>query len=127
MQSLEDGTRDWPGAVIVVGDGTPSGNLFRPAAFVFDVPGGMAWVEPSYADPAGASSTALHVRKGTRVEWNAFEGSGWRVGVLPYEPAEDQDLVGDSLDWFADWLKTEGRTWAEERERVRTLIADALT
>lgn len=124
MQSLEDGTRDWPGAVIVITDA--GGSLFRPAAFVFDVPGGLAWVEPSYADPAGASSSALHVRRGDRDAWNAFRGDDWRLGVLPYEPAEDQDLVGDALEWFGDWLRAEGRTWAEERERVRALIADEI-
>ncbi len=41
--------------------------------------------------------------------------------MIPYDRKET-DYVGDSLDWFADWLKSEGRTWAEERERVRERI-----
>lgn len=124
MQSLEDGTRDWRGAVIVI---TQEGRtLFAPAAFVFDVPGGLAWVEPSYADPYGSASPAFHRRAGTFTAWNAIEAPGLKVGVLPYEPGEDQDLVGDALEWFAGWLKAEARTWAMERERVRGMLGDAL-
>ena len=125
MQSLEDGTRDWPGALIAIEeDGQIS---FRPAAFVFDVPGGLAWVEPSYADPMGAASPAFHVWRGTRREWNLFARPGNRqMQVLAYDPDDNRDLVGDALDWFADWLKAEGRSWAQERERVRALVADEL-
>lgn len=124
MQSLEDGTRQWPGAVIVITDA--SGTAFRPAAFVFDVPGGLAWVEPSYADPAGAASPAFHRRAGSFTAWNAIESTGAKLGVLPYAPGEDADLVGDGLEWFAAWLTAEGRTWAEERERVRAMLGEAL-
>ena len=43
------------------------------------------------------------------------------LAVVPYDRAEF-DLVGDALDWFANWLKSEGRTWQEERERVRERV-----
>ena len=125
MQSLEDGTREWPGATIAITEGDDT--MFRPAAFVFDVPGGVAWVEPAYADPAGAASPAFHVWLGSRADWNQFTRPDDRLlQVLPYDPAEDRDLVGDALDWFAGWLKAEGRSWAQERERVRALVADEL-
>lgn len=129
MQSLEDGTRDWCGAVICVDDGGSTPIMFRPAAFVFDVPGGLAWVEPSYADPAGAQSPAFHVLAGgARSEWNLFAmPSGRTVQVLAYDPQDNRDLVGVALDWFAAWLKDQGRTWADERERVRQLVADELS
>lgn len=123
MQSVEDLTRDWPGAVIVIDH---AGRMFRPAAFVFNVPGGFAWVEPAYADPYGASSPAFHKRKGRRTAPGRFVGDGWTIEVLPYEPADDRDLVGDALDWFSRWLSSEGRTMAQERERVRELVADEL-
>jgi len=111
------------GAVIIItmqGDDSP---VIRPAAFVFKSAGGVAWVEPSYADPAGAASPALHTRTG---EWdgNILAGKDWRLEVLPYEAA-DVDLVGDSLEWFYGHLKAEGLTWSEERARVQALIADA--
>ncbi len=124
MQSLEAGTRDWPGAVIAIT--SPGGaTMFRPAAFVFDAPGGLAWVEPSYADPWGAATPALHVFQATREAWNAFVlADGRRLGVLPY--ADDADLVGDGLEWFRDWLRAEGRTWQQERARVLALIEGAL-
>jgi hypothetical protein len=86
---------------------------------VFDTPDGFAWVEPSYADPAGASSPGFHRRTAADLE------SG-EVQVLLYR-AGDRDLVGDALDWFARWLEAEGRTWAEERERVRALVGNELT
>ncbi len=125
MQSLEDGTRDWKGAVIAIGERGEF--MFRPAAFVFDVPGGVAWIEPAYADPAGAGSTAFHVWLGARSEWNQFTRQDDRLlQVLPYDPAEDRDLVGEALEWFAGWLKAEGRSWAQERERVRALVVEEL-
>lgn len=124
MQTLEDGTREWPGAIIAISGA--GGLSFRPAAFAFDTPDGMAWVEPAYADPAGAGSQAFHRRQGERQAWNRWAGEGWAIEVLPYTPGLDEDLVGDALAWFADWLKAERRTMADERERVRQLLAGEL-
>lgn len=124
MQSVEDLTRDWPGAVIAINDS--GGQLFRPAAFVFDVPGGFAWVEPAYADPYGASSPAFHRRQGQRTAPGRYVGDGWTIEVLPYDPAADQGGAGGALDWFAGWLRAESRTLAQERVRVRALVADEL-
>ena len=45
--------------------GAHANGFRRPAAFVYDVPGGFAWVEPAYLDPYGASSHALHIIHGT--------------------------------------------------------------
>ena len=124
MRTLEEGTREWPGAIIAITDA--AGLHFRPAAFAFDAPGGFAWVEPAYADPAGSGSQAFHRRQGERRAWNRWAGEGWTIEVLPYTPGLDEDLVGDALAWFADWLKAERRTMAAERERVLVLLADSL-
>lgn len=121
MRTLEDLTASWRGALILITDA--SGSAWRPAAFVFDTEGGFAWVEPSYADPAGAGSPALHVRDWPRIGERTFEQGGMRIEILPYTPGLDTDLVGDALEWFADWLQAEGRTWAAERERVRAMLA----
>ncbi|MBP6225334.1 MAG: hypothetical protein KA439_09745 [Rhizobacter sp.] len=95
-----------------------------PAAFVFETPTGIAWVEPSYADPYGSSSPAYHARDGVPagITEAGFVMPGENaLAVVPYDRAEF-DLVGDALDWFANWLKSEGRTWQEERERVRERV-----
>jgi hypothetical protein len=123
VQSLEDLTRDWQGAEIVIDDGSP---MFRPAAFVFEVPGGVARVEPSYADAAGASSPSFHRRQGRRTTFGRFVGDGWTIEVLPIDPADDRGHVGGALASFAAWLRAAGRNWTEERKRVRELLADEL-
>jgi hypothetical protein len=125
VRSLEDLTGDWLGAVVIYRQ-AGANDLVFPAAFLFDAPDGVAWVEPSYADPIGAASPAFHRRQGQRTAPGRFVGNGWTIDLLPYDPAEDRDLIGDALDWFAGWLKAEGRTWAQERERVRALVADEL-
>lgn len=107
MQSRDPAT--WEGAVVFLDEGGS-----RPAAFVWiDEAGAVTWVEPSYADPWGAASPALH-RRATGVE------------ALPYDPATDRALVGGALDWFADWLKSNGLTWAEERDRLGVVVASNL-
>jgi hypothetical protein len=111
------------GAVVALRDS--GGRLsFRPAAFVFLTATGFGWVEPSYADPAGTPSPALHYRDGTIEPLNAgfaCQADGERVEVLPYEP-DDTDLVGDALDWFAGYVRASGRTWDEERARVLAVV-----
>lgn len=124
MQSVEEGTSEWRGAVMAITD--ENGTMFRPAAFVFDVPGGLAWIEPSYADPYGAARPPFHRRAGAFTAWNLIATSGGgRIEALPY--MEDADLVGGALDWFAGWLQAEGRTWAQERKRVRAMLGDQLS
>lgn len=102
--------------------------LIRPAAFVFETPSGLLWVEPAYADPNGSPGFAMHEREGKVVrvgsEFRIERSDGEVITVTPYYPeAGDGDLVGGALEWFAQWLKREDRTWAEERERVRQLIS----
>lgn len=101
----------------------------RPAAFVFETPTGLAWVEPSYADPAGAASNALHIRHGAVVlkgrSLQITTTSGEVLLFAPYEE-DDTDLVGDSLEWFAGYIEQSGRTWAEERAKVRDIISPSL-
>lgn len=46
--------------------------------------------------------------------------------MLPYTPGLDEDLVGDALAWFAQWLQAERRTMADERLRVLQLLGDEL-
>lgn len=125
MQNLEAFVSPWPGAVVVITNDDDKSIDFRPAAFVFETPTGISWVEPSYADPYGASSRSYHAfagkASGITEAGFVFIADGRSMAVIPYDRAEF-DRVGDALDWFADWLKAEGRTWAEERERVRERV-----
>lgn len=125
MQNLEQTAAQWAdGALVFVQSGIDE-VVVRPAAFVFATPTGALWIEPSYADPAGAAGLALHEREGlVTPSGRGFEirtAAGDLVTLLPYE-ADDRGLVGDALEWFARWLQGEGRSWADERERVRGLL-----
>ncbi len=104
--------------------------MIRPAAFVFATPSGLAWVEPSYADPYGASSPAFHQRAGT-LERNKdgfiLKMAGddeIEIGVYPFndeDPAMGDDL--GPLRWFAEHLKENHLQWQAERELVRSMLA----
>lgn len=113
------------GAVAVVtADGETT---VRPVAFVFKLAGGIvAWVEPSYADPVGAGSPALHFADDEGADPSGAgircRGPGWTADLLPYDAADHRDLIGDALEWFADWLKVERRSWADERARVAAMV-----
>lgn len=125
MQNLEDTAATWADGALVFVQAGDDEAIVRPAAFVFATPTGALWIEPSYADPNGAAGLALHEREGlVTVSGRGFElrtQGGELVTLLPYE-ADDSDLVGDALEWFGRWLQGQGRTWADERERVRQLL-----
>jgi len=125
VNSIEPKLLAWRGAVVLVDAGRPDA-VVRPAAFVYGIPGGAAWLEPSYADPVGAASPAWHERLGTIVETEAgfrvVTPEGTVVAFVPYDREDNGDLVGDSLEWFARWLESEGRSWASERLRMRASI-----
>jgi len=114
----------WTDGAVVVIQRDIDGIETRPAALAFATHDGIAWVEPSYADPWGASSTAFHARAGA-VE---IVGSGVRcigeretITLLRYDPDEDRDLVGDALAMWAGYLAMSGLTFDEERARIRAL------
>jgi hypothetical protein len=126
VKTLEEVASTWArGALVFIRQAGTEDDMIRPAAFVYSTPDGLAWVEPSYADPWGASSNALHFAAGVPMP---VPGDGFRVItaagdsfiVVPY--GDDADLIGDSLEWFARHLAETGTDWATERERVRELI-----
>lgn len=106
--------------------------MLRPAAFVFTTKQGrVAWVEPSYADPNGAASPALHFAGGARADPTGrgieADNDSWTVTLLPFDP-EDRGEKGARLavEWYEGWLREQGRTWAEERVRVLQMIEGEL-
>lgn len=122
VDRIAAGMRD--GALVFIMSGEDQ--LIRPAAFVFPGDRGVAWVEPSYADPNGSASSALHRRDGVV----GVDGVGLRVSagdevivILPYTKGQDADMDGGALEWFAGHLRDTGTDWDQERERIRTLIS----
>lgn len=104
--------------------------MFRPAAHVFGTPSGFAWVEPSYADPYGAASHAFHKREGMLVPSGpAFTMActdGLDIVLMQLDPRSHAEHASP-LTWFARWIEAEGRTWEEERERVREKVRAELS
>lgn len=120
MPTLEEDVQTWSGgATVTTIRRNPAQITVRPAAFVWALPDGIEWVEPSYADPWGAASPSHHVRRGTRDGYvTEFEGA--TIEALPAEPGESE-----ALDWYAKWLTEMGRTWEQERARLRALLDQA--
>lgn len=115
-------TRGWGmGAIVAV----KMGDLIhiRPAAFVFDLPDGWGWLEPSYADLHGPVSPSLHVRAG---ELEVFgDGLTWEspaqtIQVLPFDPEDDQGDAGYAL---IDWRKTIKSYQAERARMLEQVLA----
>ncbi len=132
MHNLEKVVSKWEkGALVLIfsnaNDATPS---VRPAAFIYAIRGGFVWVEPSYADPYGASSPGLHIRSGEIQEKNnGFKlcVAGSEIEVYPFDerdPATKNDA--EPLRWFANYLRENGLQWQAERERARKLIARSI-
>ena len=101
--------------------------MIRPAAFVYAIPGGFAWVEPSYADPCGATSPRALIRCGDLAATGdgfTMAKTGVRISVCLFDPL-DQGTEDERapLLWFADDLKDNGLQWHDECERLRKLIA----
>lgn len=124
MQSLEQLAATWQrGAVVLLKAGDGPINI-RPAAFVFETPTGLAWVEPSYSDPMASPAPALHYRDGEAQILPGLvvlQAGDERVEVRAYEDDDAAD-VGDALEWFAGDLAARGESWQDEREFVRALI-----
>ena len=128
MQDHEAIASSWDtGALVFIYSPGSSKAFIRPAAFIYPGEGVLTWVEPSYADPSGSPGNALHTREGELVPApgggiEVIEASRERLVVLPY--GDDADLVGQALEWFADYLKGSGRTFEKERAEVRALITE---
>ena len=131
MQNLEAAFETWQrGALVYLVDPDGSVWMIRPAAFVFATPDGFSWVEPSYADPYGASSSAWHERAGAVTQNGSgfiFTSPGSEVSVYPFDP-DDPGTEDDAgpLEWFSAHIKENGLQWQGERERVRKLITPSI-
>ena len=119
MISVDAVAAAWRGAVVVLDAGTDR-QMVRAAAHVYEIAGGVAWLEPSYADPFGSPVPAWHERRGTVAAvgdaLRVTTADGQTVDLVPYDAGQHADMVDGALKWFAGWLKSQGLTWADERD-----------
>lgn len=113
---------DWTGAVAIITRGAEM--TARPVAHVFLSDGALTWVEPSYAAPAGPATSAVHAATDAVITQTGIKcrRGEMAVDIVPYDPEDHRDLIGDALDWYGDWLKTERRPWKVERDRVQAAM-----
>jgi hypothetical protein len=101
----------------------------RPALFVLELEGRAAWIEPSYLDPMGAASPALHVAgvpvdtTPERASTTFFkaDGDGWAV-VLYEVGDDDPEEIRAALAVALGELEARGSDWATERARLAAEI-----
>lgn len=108
------------GAVVVVNRG--GDYLLAPAAFVYATEGGLAWLEPSYCDPWGVTSPALHRRAGDiamRAGGVRWQGDDETVDIYPFDPEDDGDGVGQALGFWLGNMAARGVSFDDEREARR--------
>ncbi|MBL8324366.1 MAG: hypothetical protein JNJ89_05345 [Rubrivivax sp.] len=118
-KSLAQASEQWRGGAVAKVTTRGAEHLFRPAAFVFADKEGVQWVEPSYADPHGASSPALHRCEGPWLAWNRVQGADWTVELVPCDPREPSHAgARAALDWHTRWLAQQSRSWQAERKAV---------
>ncbi|OYT99320.1 MAG: hypothetical protein CFE40_05510 [Burkholderiales bacterium PBB1] len=117
---------DWTGATVRIR--RPERETVHAAAHVYATERGVSWVDTSYAEllldePFYETHDGLFERAG---EGFLFRDRYGGIIALNEHSAVDEKKVGDALNWFADWLKAEGRTWREERERLHRLALEAI-
>lgn len=131
---IEPEARGWRGIFVTVRypDRPDDPPMERFAVFAFDLPRGRTvWVEGSYADPYGwpspSSHEVHHLREVAPLHsaGPAFEGTStsadWTAVIEPYRRGLREDF-DRALAWFVDHLREKGRTWDEEREKVRRSV-----
>lgn len=131
MRNLEGEAATWRrGAVVQINQGGETS--FRPALFVFALPGGgAAWVEPSYLEESGAPSPAFHAVAGpvedvtperSPIAFFGLGGASWAATAYPADDEDPADVL-DALRWALAELKRRGTTWEAERARILAEIS----
>jgi hypothetical protein len=109
----------------------PSGQLLIfPAVVVWDLPDGIAWVQPGYLDPEGATTRQFRRVKGeVRRLHDSITVTNDEIDVLlmPFAMSENQrrDLAR-ALAWYRDELQRLGLDREEEAARLHQELADDL-
>lgn len=131
MRTVEAEAARWDRGAVVQIPASGVGAVYRPALFVFEEEGGgLVWVEPSYLDPMGAGTPAVHRLRqvedvtptGAALTFFRGQGSGWDAVVYP-STEEDDDGVREALAWGLQQLARMGTTWDRERSRLLVTLA----
>lgn len=109
------------GAVVIVESKFDEPPMTRVASILLDVPGGFAWVEPSFLSP-------IDVRSGHRIDATvredgaglAFEGPIFHGRI---ERPDDGTPEGDAIAWARAEMDRRGLTVDALRERFRADFA----
>lgn len=122
---IDQVTAKWEGGVVTLRPKEGGPEIIRTACFVFEVPGGFGWLEPAYANPMGSPSPTWHEVLVSQIAAQgstliAFDGPLFSGDIEQYF---GQTEAAQAMEWFAGWLKENGRTFQEERARV---IAEGL-
>lgn len=105
--------------------------MIRPVAAVFESPGGLAWIEPSYTDPWIGGPPAYHGREGTVIHRdNTLVIEGERPCVIrEIRPrtqggSEDEHRAHAGYLAWVRWCAETGVTPASERQELLDSIPD---
>ncbi len=110
----------------------PAIDQVRPAAHVFRLEGGAAWVEPAYLDPNGATMATFHRIDGqVHALANGFTVTAPDGLVATFAPATaaNDDPEGTcrlALADYTDLLVEQDLTQEGERARLQLELADDL-
>jgi len=90
------------------------------AAFVFEAPGGLAYIGPGYRDDWGADRAAHRIEGAVTVSADRAEvtGAALRVELTPIGD-EEGGRAGQAIYELDESLRAAGLTWSDERERLR--------
>lgn len=117
---------EWTGATVRIR--RPERETVHAAAHVYATERGVSWVDTVYAEcllldePFYETHDGLFERAGDGFVFRNRYGA--KIS-LSKPSAGDEQRVLDALNWFAGWLKSEGRTWRDERERLRQIAHEA--
>lgn len=126
MSTLDQEYAAWTSGAMIFITFKDNTSLIRPAAFVWALPDGIEWVEPSYADPYGASSPSYHERRGRFLDRYTVTTDYGDVEALPFDPATDMSFRDSAaLVEFRRYIDDNGLDFTAERNRLHALIHPA--
>ena len=98
-----------------------------PAVVVWELSDGMAWVQPGYLDPFGASSRQFHRLRGETRNWlGSIAVSTPEFDALAVGAGDPPEDVKQALAWYRQELERLGLDRQEEAERLSRELAEDL-
>ncbi len=129
MDNLEKVLSNWStGAIIAAHDNFTGVLTFREAVFAYPIRRSIAWVHPSYAEPANDVLAAIYLTEGKVIPFrNGITFSDFRMAnfMIPLDENYPEMLKYglEVQSFFAD-LKSKNVPWSAERSRVRGFVSE---